>query len=540
MTARLVVALFVFTSVISLGAGGSEPSRTPPEEFLTVAERSEWRATATHAEVVELLDALAASSLYARRASMGETAEGRDIPLLVIADPPLANGRAARASGKVVFFAFANIHAGEVCGKEALPMLAREILLAPDEPRNRALLDNLVLVLAPMYNADGNERVDPGNRPGQVGPELGMGVRQNAQGLDLNRDYVKLAAPETRAMVRMLNEWDPHVVMDLHTTNGSRHRYTLTYETPLHPASHPGPIAFARERMLPEASRRMEEEAGYATFYYGDFDADRTRWTTYDHRPRFGGNYHGLRNRVSILSEAYSYAPYKDRVLATLAFARLCAEFAAAHAAEIREVVRRADEETAALGRAGADDVPLRAEIAPFDEPVSVRAWADDAPGSEGWSVPAEIDVKHYGRFQPTRTVRRPIGYIVPMRLERVEEALRAHGVQVRVVDGMMLDTLRDRGATIEIARVDGVRRAERAFQGVRLVSLETTMRRERFATPPMERALFYIPMHQPLGTLAAILLEPESDDGFAAWGFYDDELAEGRDFPIVRVVAME
>lgn len=512
----------------------------PTDDLRTVAERSEWRATATHAEVVELLDALAALSPYARRASMGETAEGRDIPLLVISDPPLANPRAARASGKVVFFAFANIHAGEVCGKEALPMLAREILLAPDEPRNRALLDNLVLVFAPIYNADGNERVAPGNRPGQDGPELGMGVRQNAQGLDLNRDYMKLAAPETRAMVRFLNEWDPHVIMDLHTTNGSRHRYTLTYETPLHPAAHPAPIAFARETLLPEVSRRMEAEAGYATFYYGDFDAARERWMSYDHRPRYGGNYHGLRNRVSILSEAYSYAPYKDRVLATLAFTRLCAEVAAANAADIREVAARADEETARLGRAGADDVPIRAEIAPFDASVTVRAWEDDAPGSEGWWVPAFVEATHYGRFEPTRTVRRPIGYIVPMRLERVEQTLRAHGVQVRVVDGVMLDMLRDRGATIEIARVDGIQRSERAFQGVHVVTLETTTRRERFDTPPLERALFYVPANQPLGTLAVLLLEPESDDGLAAWGFFDDELAEGRDFPIVRVVSLE
>src|SRR5438445_259163 len=81
---------------------------------------------------------------------------------------------------------------------------------------------------APIYDADGNERVAKTNRPGQVGPEEGMGQRANARGLDLNRDFIKLEAPETQGLVRFLNEWNPHLFIDTHTTNGSYHRYTIT------------------------------------------------------------------------------------------------------------------------------------------------------------------------------------------------------------------------------------------------------------------------------------------------------------------------
>ncbi len=98
----------------------------------------------------------------------------------------------------------------------------------------------MILAVAPIYNTDGNERVSKTNRPGQVGPEEGMGQRANARGLDLNRDFIKLEAPETRGLVKFFNDWNPHLFIDTHTTNGSHHRYTITYEGPKNPAGDPG------------------------------------------------------------------------------------------------------------------------------------------------------------------------------------------------------------------------------------------------------------------------------------------------------------
>ena len=152
--------------------------------------------------------------------------------------------------------AIGNIHAGEVCGKEALPMLAREILETPHHP----LLKNLIIALAPIYNADGNERVSKQNRPGQNGPEEGMGQRANARGLDLNRDFIKLEAPETRALVRFFNTWKPHLFIDTHTTNGSHHRYTITYEGPKNPGGRPAHHRLRPDRVLSRGHARVREE----------------------------------------------------------------------------------------------------------------------------------------------------------------------------------------------------------------------------------------------------------------------------------------
>ena len=106
----------------------------PPADLLTVAERSHWRATASYDEVLSLLEAIESRSPIARRAELGKTTEGRSIPLLVLANPPVETAQEAKAGGRAVVFVFGNIHAGEVCGKEALLMRARALALEPDHP----------------------------------------------------------------------------------------------------------------------------------------------------------------------------------------------------------------------------------------------------------------------------------------------------------------------------------------------------------------------------------------------------------------------
>ncbi len=569
----------LLASVLCLSAAArAQPA--VPDDLLTVAERSNYTATARYAEVIALLDRLADAerpgalpgAALARRGRMGFSFENREIPLLIIADPPVRTPDEAEQSGKVILFAFGNIHAGEVCGKEALPVLARDILSNPAAPENRALLSRAVLVLAPIYNTDGNERVSKDNRPGQVGPSEGMGQRPNAQGFDLNRDYVRLEAPETRAMVSFLHEWRPHLIVDTHTTNGSKHRWTITYEAPLHAASHPAPVAFVRSALLPEAARRLKA-AGYDAFWYGELSDDSKEWRTYSGQARFGGNYHGLIGRASVLSEAYAYAPYKDRVLATTAFVRACFDVAAERAEALREACARAEADTESRGaEPGPDDlVPLTQRIAAFPEPVTFLGYEaprSTAPREENphrpqpEDTPAEWPVTHFGRFEAAASVPRPLGYLVPMRMTRVIETLGLHGLRsVPLEDAMPIPAL----LRVETHVVTASSRSERPFQGARLVTLETERRpatrtftgvpravrdinrmREgggRGAPPPPgPDEWLFVPTAQPLGTLAVILLEPMSEDGLATWGFFNDAKtgeppAPGQEFPVLRVL---
>ena len=200
-------------------------------------------------------------------------------------------------------------------------MLLRDLTLGPLRP----LLDSLVLLVVPIYNTDGNERWAPGdtNRPGQNGPAV-VGRNENGQGLNLNRDYVKMEAPETRGAAALLEAWDPDVFIDLHTTNGSYHGYALTYAPGLNPNGTPA-RDFARDKLLPAVRERMRRRHATAAFWYGNFrnqdpDSLAAGWETYDARPRFGTNWMGLRGRMAVLSEGYSNAEFRVRVTATYDF----------------------------------------------------------------------------------------------------------------------------------------------------------------------------------------------------------------------------
>ncbi len=495
----------------------------------TVAESSDFKATALHEEVMTFCRRLDDLSDAVTLSDMGETVEGRPIPVLILADPPIAKAAEVKRKDRLVVFAFGNIHAGEVCGKEGLLMLAREVGLTPKHP----LLRDLVLLIAPIYNADGNEHVSRDNRPGQHGPEEGMGQRHNAQDLDLNRDFIKLDSPEARALVKFVTEWDPALIIDTHTTNGSNHRYTMTYDGARNPAGSAALIAYTHETMLPEVRRMLMDESGYDSFYYGNFDREHTMWhVSYPATGRYSTPYFGLRNRLSILSEAYAYASYKDRVLSTRDFVRHCFEFTATNRQYIAGLIRDADAETVRKGESPAPDdvVPIRNDTVAAEGTVIVKGYVEE-PEKRGFvstGVHKDYELAHYIRFAPTLSVPRPYAYLFPAEFADVAEKLAQHGIHV---DQMQEDIDVD----AEVYRITEVDRAERPFAGHRLVTVKAE---SRTTTQRATAGMFLVRTGQALGSLAVYMLEPQSEDGLTKWGFLDRALAEGSDFPIVRLPA--
>jgi dipeptidyl aminopeptidase/acylaminoacyl peptidase len=480
----------------------------------TVAEKSDFKATSRHADVVAFCEELAKRSPQVRQGELGVSGEGRKLPLIIVADPPVATPEEAAKSGKLVVFLNANIHAGEVDGKEALLMLARDLATAKERP----LLKDLILVFCPILNADGNEKIDKANRPEQNGPADGVGVRGNAAGYDLNRDFVKLETPEVRSLVRFLNKWDPAVYVDMHTTNGSKHRYTLTYDGPRHPATPPALLEFVRDRMLPAVSDRIEK-SGYKSFFYGNFSADRTRWLTYPVTPRFGIVYLGLRGRVSLLSESYTYAPFRDRVLCSQAFARSCLEYTAEHKEEVKKLLKE--------GKLP-EKVAIRGKAVPLGDKWTILGFEEEE--KDGKRVvtdkPKDYALQFIGKVEPALSVTPPYAYLLPASCAQAVEVLQRHGLNVE-------ELREDIDLNVTVYRVEKLARAEREYQKHKTISVDVVGRQEERRIPA---GTILLRTGQKLGTLATILLEPQSEDGLTTWNFFDEGLAEGKDFPVLRV----
>ncbi|MFY8201953.1 MAG: M14 family zinc carboxypeptidase, partial [Pirellula staleyi] len=297
-----LTALFLSCSEIKAFAQEKtalSPSKSPRAENIkslqTVAEKSNYLGTAREQEVLDFLQKLDDFSPFASQMKIGATTEGRPIQALILAREEKPSLPLAPSDSRLVIVLLGGIHSGESDGKEALLALARD-LLADSMSK---VLERAVLVFVPNFNADGNERVGTLHRPGQEGPELGMGTRENAVGLDLNRDFIKLDTPEVRSLVRMLDFWDADVLIDTHTTNGSLHQYDLTYDIPHNPASNQDLVQWMRNEMLPTVTKELGAQ-GFPTFYYGNFSSDHTRWESFGHEPRYSTEYMGLRGKIGI------------------------------------------------------------------------------------------------------------------------------------------------------------------------------------------------------------------------------------------------
>ena len=503
-------------------------SPSPPDDtFLTRAERTDYRETSSYADVVDFLRRAAASSSSVHYTTYGFTNEGRALPLAVVGDVADASPAAVRASGKTVVYLQGNIHAGEVCGKEALQMLLRDLMAG----QHGGWGESMVLLVAPIYNADGNERVTLTNRGRQHGPIGGMGQRPNAQGYDLNRDHMKLDSPEARSVARLLSEYDPQVAVDLHTTNGTRHAYHLTYSPPLHPNTPAGIDDFLRGGLLPQVTNTVLQKYGWHYYYYGNAFAPgggERGWYTFDHRPRFNNNYIGLRNRIAILSEAYSYATFEERVLATLYFVEEILDYVHEHADEVRRIVAEADAASVVGTSLALRAVPERS-LAPVD--ILMGAVVEETHPLTGRPLLLRADTQYvepmyeYGTFAPTLSERVPAAYLIPAELQDILIRLEAHGIALEPADPTPVD--------VEVFHVDSVHTAERPFQGR---NEQTLFGRYETTTVTPSAGDMWARADQPLGRLLFSLLEPRSDDGFANWGFLADRLSAGAVYPITRV----
>jgi hypothetical protein len=449
--------------------------------------------------------------------------------------------QAARQSGKPIIYVQGNIHSGEVEGKEALQALVRDLVLSSSPNA----LDSVVLIAVPIYNADGNENTAPQsrNRGSQNGPEL-VGTRPNSEGTNLNRDYVKAFTNETKASLQMFTTWDPDVFVDLHTSNGSMHGYALTYSPPLNPASvHTYP--FTRDSLLPEIRRKMRERHQFEVFDYGNWSGnctDNCVFGTYDHTPRYGTNYYGLRGRIAILSEAFSHDPFERRVKSTYAFVSEILSVSASHSRGIRAIVRRADSVTTAWGRnpQSAPSIPVTARLAEgFRGPILVTEMeplppgATPEPGLRGQRKTGRIVTKEMlirDRFVAGDVSRPfPYGYAISSSLpdsilNRSTGLLRLHGIQIQQLQ-------QDWTGRVDVFTVTA--RTNGRYENFATTRVTGTWRTEQRTIP---RGTNIVSAAQPLAILAIYMLEPESDDGIVTYTGLDPMLNPGSEFPFIRI----
>lgn len=477
--------------------------------WITPAERNDFQQTPSYSETMQWLAKACGSSSVMRMIPVGKSANNRDINIVIASGDRAYDPEVLRRSDKPLLLIQAGIHAGEIDGKDAGMMLLRDIAFG----KKKDLLQGVNILFIPILNVDGHERASAYNRVNQRGPS-NMGWRTNARNLNLNRDYTKLDTEEIKAIVRIIQDYDPDLYLDLHVTDGADYQYDITYGFS---ESYSSAIAqWLTKKLRPAVDRHLRDQghvpgpllfaANNRDFIDGNVE--------FEFAPRFSNNYGDLRHLPSILVENHSLKSYKQRVLGTYIF--------------LEEVIHTLTMEGPSLKKAIEQDRAAR-------PPEVVLTWKQAAKpdtmnllGIESRRSKSQVTSKDYVEWlgkpvtqkipyirndAPGKILKRPKAYWVPATYKDVIERLKLHGIKWEpVTEPTEVDA-----TMYTIARY---KFAAEPFEGhVAVSGSVTSAKRKEVFYPGSIR----IDTDQPLGELVMHLLEPDAPDSFFQWGFFPE-----------------
>ena len=506
---------FMVLATIAIGVTSSSA-----DDFVTVAERNDFRITSTYDETVDFYKRLEAASPFAKLTVFGQTSQQRDLHCLIVSKDEAFTPEAAEKTGKAIILIQNGIHSGEIDGKDASMMLLREILITKERA---ALLDSVTMLVIPIFNADGHENTSRYTRANQYGPE-NAGFRTTAQRYNLNRDYLKMDSPEMRAWVKLWTTWMPDFFIDNHVTDGHDWQYVLTYTMPWHPNAAPQVQDWTNKVFDPYFIPRCTE-LGFPPFPYAFPLRDHPNQGigTFVDIPRFSTGYTALWNRPGLLIEMHSLKEYKPRVLGNVAAMVAVLEVLNRDCSGLRRAIADAD---AQLTSGTLTSQPLTYEAtgdstftAVLNYPVTMDSSAITGGKYARWdrARPLTDTVPYFGSFRAKKSIVPPRAYLIPKEWTEIIDRLRGHGVK--------LDTLTSATEiSVELYRLDSVKFAGESFEGRVGVSYTTSVRDTALRYPS---GTVVVNTRQPAGKVAMQALEPDGPDSFLSWGFMNTILEQ-------------
>ena len=512
----LVAALGVAGGSRSVLAAAKGASAEGPEAaaWQTAYEKSGFLETPRYQETIDYLKRLEKGSPWIRVTSFGKSGEGRDLVLVIASSDRAFDPAAARRTGKAIVLLQAGIHAGEIDGKDAGMMLLRDMAITKSRA---ALLDGAILLFMPMYNVDGHERFGAYNRINQDGPRE-MGWRTTARNLNLNRDYLKADAPETRAWLKVYTTWWPDLLMDAHVTDGADYQPVMTYAVETGPNA-PKPVADWMEhaivgRTVPAIAATGTKISPYIQLV-DDVDPAKGL-TSGPATPRFSTGYTVLQNRPAFLLETHMLKDYKSRVDATYATVAALIEETGRDRKALREAIRTAEE---AASRPGTTPLAYRTtdETRPVPFPGVSYTREPSAISGAIWirygKDPLDLTVPMRDKSEVTLEVERPRAYLVPPQWTDAIAVLKAHGLRLQRLTAPL-------STPVEGYRLSDPKWQEAPFEGRHPVTCKAE--RVKGVERIFPAGTVVVPMDQPGSAVAVNLLEPQGPDSFVAWGFFD------------------
>jgi hypothetical protein len=492
-------------------------TKASPPDLLTTGEKSDWNLTAPYAEAVEISHRLEKASNQVKVLNIGTTPEGRTMIALVVSKDHAFTPEAAARTNKVVIMIQSGIHAGEIEGKDTVLMLVRDMTVTR---KYAAWLDKAIFVIIPVFNVDGHEYFSAYNRPQQNGPR-DTGLRNTAQRLNLNRDYIKADTPEMRAWLHIFNTWNPDFHIDNHVTDGSDMQYDVTWDMARNQDIAEPAGAWVREKFIPELDKRMAADGHLVAPYGALRGAGNSREFFMEvFSPRYSHLYVALQDRPSLLVETHSLKAARTRAWANYDIMRHSIDTILLDPEALRKAVRDADKEMAArAGDRSAPPVYLAGTVSTAkSRPLVYLALKQGQVASEVTGAmtnrylaePDNIQTVIHDQIDTTLEAQMPLGYLIPAAWKQIADLLALHGVE-------MERTPKPLTGEFETYRFSAITWTGGPQEGhIMLGNFDARLVKEKMTLP---QGSYWVPMKQRRARLILATLEPQAPDSFARWG---------------------
>lgn len=443
---------------------------------------------------------------------IGYSNSKRAIKMVVASEQGFFDADQLANSTKPTVLVQAGIHAGEIDGKDAMFMLLRDIATG----KRRDILKKVNILFIPILNVDGHERSGHFNRINQRGPSK-MGFRTNANNLNLNRDFTKLDTPEVKSVLKVINDYNPNLYVDVHVTDGADYQYDVTYGyNPVFASESPAISAALDQYFKPVIDEKLASQGhipGPLVFVMNkrNFKEGLAGWVA---TPRFSNGWGDLKSLPTILVENHSLKPYKQRVLGTYVFIDGAIDALSNHSHELANAVKKeqAFVPKELIVQRGYSKTPVEIEFKGIRYTSKMSTLSGQTEVQYIGEKEDYTNLPVYWQKDEKKRVEVPKAFFIPPVYTDLIEKLSLHGVSVNKLVGENTQPLKQ-------AKIDKYSFAKSPFEGRFRVTATFDYK------PAINVNLdgwFEVTTQQKAGELAVHLLHPEAPDSFFAWGEFN------------------
>lgn len=493
-------------------------SLSKPVYPITRFDTTNGKQTPTYEEIIRFWKSLDAVSPMVKMMEMGPSDAGFPIHLVLISSDKDFNISSIKKKKKAIILFNNGIHPGEPDGIDASTLLVREVIRSESR-----LPDNVVLAIIPVYNIGGCLNRSANYRVDQNGPEE-FGFRGNSQNLDLNRDFIKCDTKEALTFAKIIHYLDPDVFVDNHVSNGADYQHVMTLISSQHNKLGGKMGEFLNRKFEPALFTLMKEKGWDLVPYVNHFGETPDKgWNEFWDSPRYSSGYTTLFNTFSFVPETHMLKPYPQRVNATRDLMKSFINFTSVNA---KEIIRLREETKTAQKTASHFPIAWKWDRTKFTE-INFKGFEAGHKTSEisGLSrlyydrnKPFEKKVPFYNVYTDSITVQKPKAYIIPQGWWKVIERLQVNGVRMR---RLTMDT----SLEVQWYKIESYQSGQRPFEGHHINNNVQVAKNRKIMK--FRKGDYYIPLDQVANRFLIETLEPQAEDSYFAWNFFDPILGQ-------------